>query len=165
MINNSYQAQALIERLVIEGREPESVYVLVRNEKEYPGLREVLGNKSVKDFKAAVDDFASSVKAKLTDADQRGPLVRRHVELQHKAGALVGDVMAAMARLTLDNPRDIRDCIEQMMRLERLQSAVQAEMDLKKCLETLQAKEVDVSEFQARFDELFPAMPEDDDAE
>jgi hypothetical protein len=167
-ISNSYQAQAAIEALVLSGTEPDQVYLSVRNETDFPNLREVMGNQSHKDFRAAVEGFANQVVAKRKEAALRGPLVERHIELQHKSGALIGDVMAAMGALELTNPRDIRDAVDLMQQLERLQSAAAAERVIKDCLQFISTKgdAVDlVVELQGRFEELWPLQPDEDDDE
>ncbi len=155
-IRNYFQAQALLEGLVLGGMEHDKVFVAVRQNQE---LRDVMGNLSNKEFMDRIEKVASDYANRLKEGNQRGPLVKRHIELQSLTGALVGDTLALLGDLPSGNPRDVRDTVELMGRFESLQSSTQAEKLFKQAFDHLEEAGLDTAALEEKFNVLFPPIP------
>jgi hypothetical protein len=118
-------------------------------------LRPLLNNPSSKEFSETVEGIATAATTAIENARRRGPLMEANLRIQFAVGQLVGDTIAAMEKLPLSEPRDIRDAITLLAALEGNAN----EKTLEACIDYLAETEfLTVSELQERFLELFPVV-------
>lgn len=154
IVTNQFQAQAEIERLILGGLSHDKVYHEVRAN---TALKDsIQRNSSIAEFRKAVESFAENFNSRLEEARRRGPLVEAHVKLQARAGALVGELIAKMTALSLEDPADIRDAVGIVAALEGASERGDLATIIKNALEYLDTAEVDVKDLEHEFLALFP---------
>ena len=155
-IRNAMQLKKAIYDHVVSGSRDSAWSVLRKHDDD---IKVILGNPNNNDKVAAIEKVEAGWRMDIEDATWRGPLAQSHLDLGAAEIGLAGEVLACIDELELDNPRDVRDAVQAIGRLNKQV----ADHSLNNAIEILEgAGHSCAVAMRQRFDDLFPKDNDDE---
>lgn len=162
-LSNMAQVQKKVFDFVLNPPDPtknDSAWSIFRND-HLDDLDQIFGSMSSSKKRETIDDIESKWKATLAEAKWRGPLAMAYLKISTDEMSLIGEILACLDELELENPGDVRDAVGFNKQLQGQQVRDYTILNAIEFLET--AEHTGAPALREKYNTLYPPEEPDDE--